>query len=168
MISKIWRDLRSILHNTLIQRCDIELMKREREEVPEDKIPTQATDADSGNVEKKKRRRRKKKAAPPAPSSDPAIHLESLNEYLTSWSTQRDGWKFNKNLQTWVIERCLTSAVPAVSFRLFLEYSASIAGRARDRLVELCRVSLDSSAAPTDLNKYQKRAKKILRVLNVS
>lgn len=118
----------------------------------------------------------------------------NLLVYLREWQSRESrscGWKFNKNLQTELIDFCLHESVLCKdSFKtLFLPYAASIQGQAKERLLQVAQVAVDKHVEMTQgpkpdptsatgianeamqaeekiLEKKAKRGEKILRLIN--
>ncbi|VDP87489.1 unnamed protein product [Echinostoma caproni] len=71
---------------------------------------------------------------------------QSLNEtrakalaYLRQWKRARDNWKYNKNLQKWLLKHAFDeNMVPGKSFARLVLYVQKLSGSARERLVATC------------------------------
>jgi hypothetical protein len=108
-----------------------------------------------------------------------------LSVYVDQWkesvgTNQPDLWKFNKVLQEWALQHCLTKTlVPADLFKKLLPYVATVKGSALTRLVERLKEIADqevedveeSSDDPEQVEKLiksieVKRAKRILTAIS--
>ncbi|KER23795.1 hypothetical protein T265_08385 [Opisthorchis viverrini] len=123
------------------------------------------------------------------PVSVPAEeHQEKALEYLHTWDTDQEHWKFRKNQQTWLINHVFNpQLIPRPEFRIFLQYVKGLVGSARQILVARCEQIMnqrepemvlpsDNLPAPEDEMVYsslvdnvaRKRAKSILKRLSKS
>ncbi|TGZ73280.1 hypothetical protein CRM22_001613 [Opisthorchis felineus] len=112
-------------------------------------------------------------------------HQEKALEYLHTWNTDQEHWKFRKNQQTWLINHVFNPRlIPRPEFRIFLRYVKGLFGSARQILVARCEQIMDQqkpeTAPPTDNlpepedeiipslgdNVARKRAKSILKRLS--
>lgn len=79
---------------------------------------------------------KKKKALKPQKPRE-AYDFAPVVEYLRTWHTARDSWKFNKNHQTLMIKHLYTTtAIPSSDIDIFYQYISDIKGGSRKRLVE--------------------------------
>ncbi|GAA48961.1 hypothetical protein CLF_102269 [Clonorchis sinensis] len=113
-------------------------------------------------------------------------HQEKALEYLHTWNTDQEHWKFRKNQQTWLINHVFNPRlIPRPEFRIFLQYVKGLVGSARQILVGRCEQIVDrqepETAPPSDNiqepedgmasfsledNVARKRAKSILKRLS--
>ena len=121
--------------------------------------------------ERKKRALEKKRAM----ETGPRDFIADLNEYLAQWE-EKEGWKFNKVLQSWALDSCLgEEKVGAELFSRLLPYIESVRGGQRDRLLENCQKSLSDFDELSEGEKEQggeslltqiARAKVLIKVLS--
>lgn len=58
-------------------------------------------------------------------------------EYLTSWATDKEQWKFQKLRQTWLLQHMYDAEkVPDSYFKILLKYLAGLKGQAKDTTIE--------------------------------
>ncbi|XP_061416186.1 uncharacterized protein C7orf50 homolog [Lethenteron reissneri] len=58
-------------------------------------------------------------------------------EYLTSWATDKNQWKFQKLRQTWLLQHMYDAEkVPDSYFKILLKYLAGLKGQAKDTTIE--------------------------------
>ncbi|CAJ2502656.1 Uu.00g100500.m01.CDS01 [Anthostomella pinea] len=75
--------------------------------------------------------------APPKPVRKAPVNLEPALAYLRQWHAARDGWKFNKNHQTRLLEQVFATdetTIPAVDIGVFYAYIRGLQGGVRTRL----------------------------------
>jgi len=81
--------------------------------------------------------------------------------YLMTWKNDRHAWKFNKNLQAWILDHWFDRK--AISKSLFdeagLEYLVSVKGKGRERLNESAQKILNDVEA--DDNTLQNRVARL-------
>jgi hypothetical protein len=97
----------------------------------------------------KKGKGKGKQAPAPIQSINTERFMTEAREYLIAWSfmhlqsvesadQQSTSWKFNKRIQTWLIEHsCDSEALSSDIFKIFLDYARTIKGVAMSRLHEI-------------------------------
>ncbi|KAM0333248.1 hypothetical protein ACHAQA_001908 [Verticillium albo-atrum] len=84
----------------------------------------------------------KKPKGPKGPSKkprkeQPAADIQPAIEYLRTWKTSRDTWKFNKNHQGTLIKRIFdANAIPSADIEAFYEYIQDLKGFTRKRFCQ--------------------------------
>ncbi|KAG7103590.1 hypothetical protein HYQ44_017678 [Verticillium longisporum] len=84
----------------------------------------------------------KKPKGPKGPSKkpkndQPTADIQPALEYLRTWKTSRDSWKFNKNHQTTLIKRIFdANAIPSADIEAFYDYIQDLKGFTRKRFCE--------------------------------
>ncbi|KAK1519849.1 hypothetical protein CPAR01_15342 [Colletotrichum paranaense] len=87
-------------------------------------------------VDPKKNRKKSNKPAKPA-TQQPTADIKPSLEYLRTWKSARQSWKFNKNHQTILMKRVFhADAIPSSDIGTFYEYIQDLKGFTRSRLRE--------------------------------
>uniref|UniRef100_A0A4X2LWG1 WKF domain-containing protein n=1 Tax=Vombatus ursinus TaxID=29139 RepID=A0A4X2LWG1_VOMUR len=92
-------------------------------------------------------------------------------DYLISWASKREEWKFQKTRQTWLLLHMFDSnKVPDQHFSILLDYLEGLKGRAREVTVqkaEMLMKKLDN-AEPEDSSLVEKseRIRQVLQLLS--
>lgn len=91
----------------------------------------------SQDTKKAAPKKAKKKKAPKPQTLKQPFDFTPVVEYLRTWHTARDNWKFNKNHQTLLIKHLYESdAIPSSDIDTFYLYISDIKGASRQRLLE--------------------------------
>ncbi|KAJ2290793.1 hypothetical protein IWW55_006054, partial [Coemansia sp. RSA 2706] len=76
---------------------------------------------------------------------------QHAHQYLTTWSTDRANWKFNKARQLWIIRHLYVDAqVPSPVFDTAVQYLAESSDTLRQCLLEDARLVANPAAATTE------------------
>ncbi|XP_061911921.1 uncharacterized protein C7orf50 homolog [Entelurus aequoreus] len=99
----------------------------------------------------------------PLPSKASKIALD----YLTCWAENREGWKFQKIRQTWLLQHMFDSEqVPDEKFSVMLEYIEGLRGGARETTVQKALVLVEESGQEDpDVQKRAQRARDVIQML---
>lgn len=100
-------------------------------------------------------------------------HATEALSYLQLWSINRDHWKFQKRIQSWLLRNCLNvNLVDDKRFEILVEYIGSVKGAAKQTtLTEMqtlvSKYEMCNGAAETDITpKMFERARQIVQMLN--
>ncbi|XP_075930346.1 protein cholesin [Petromyzon marinus] len=89
---------------------------------------------------KKAEKEKTKQATATAVKSGEAVTPSAAElslEYLKSWATDKEQWKFQKLRQTWLLQHMYDAEkVPDSYFRILLKYLAGLKGQAKDTTIE--------------------------------
>lgn len=118
------------------QKVVPEVVKEEVEETKEE-----SADEEEIKGEEIKEQTKKNKIDPRPKDREkkgPELEIHAGLVYLEKFH-KKDGWKFSKNDQTWIIENILNRRmIPVEYFKYALDYFQDLKGAARDRLTDIC------------------------------
>jgi hypothetical protein len=85
--------------------------------------------------------------------------------YLCTWKFDNSNWKFQKNVQSFLLKNILDEEViPKRLFKILIKYLKGLQGKsAKDRVKDLCNRAIDNSETSEAI---RKRATKTLKALD--
>ncbi|KAK7082834.1 hypothetical protein SK128_017090 [Halocaridina rubra] len=121
--------------------------------------------------EKKKKKKPKKNIEYPkkTPQGTQNKQLKVI-QYLNDWHTNRNQWKFQKNLDSWLVKHFYKkSLLGKAYFKIFLLYIADTKGSALKRCQERAQLILSSqeSISKTENSVKTAKVKRAKQVLNI-